>query len=270
MKNSNHPNFVDRKLVLLLTAAVNLVVFCGGPYTPKKLNVASEKLALADRLFEKGKYSDAAVEYRDFLASFAGDDRSDYAQFRLAESLRLSGDYAMAEVEYSIVTSDYGYSEYVDDAFYLQAVCALAQAPRIERDQKKTYEALDKVKRFLEVFPNSDRIEEARATLREIHDRLAHKDFLNARLYFSRKAYDSALIYFDKIVELYPETIWATRARYYRAVILGKRGERTEAIREYRAVIESSAMFPELESAKNRLANLGEKASGVESSGGKK
>lgn len=261
-------NTASKKLLTLLMAVAGFVVFCGGPYTPKRLNIASEKLDFADRLFEKKKYRDAAVEYRDFLASFAGDDRSDYAQFRLAESLRLSKDYSMAEVEYRVLTSDYGYSQYIDDAFYLQAVCALAQAPRVERDQKKTYEALEKVKRFLEVFPTSDRIDEARATLREINDRLAYKDFLNAKLYFSRKAYDSALIYFDKIVDLYPETKWAVRSRYYRALIHERRGERSEAIEDYRAVVVSSVPIQELELAKARLTGLTAQKPGAKSNGG--
>ena len=147
-------------------AVLALVIFasCGGPYTAKRIQSPDEKIALADGFFDSRKYVKAAVEYKDFLATFAGDERSDYAQFRLAESYRHDEEYALAAVEYRILVSDYGYSEYVDDAFFFEGVCAFRQADRAERDQTKTHEALHRIDRFMQIFPDSPRIEEARLT----------------------------------------------------------------------------------------------------------
>ena len=71
---------------MILSIAALAASSCGGPYTPKRLSVAADKLALADRLFDRGSYRGAAAEYKDFGATFAGDERSDYAQYRLAET----------------------------------------------------------------------------------------------------------------------------------------------------------------------------------------
>ena len=129
------------------------------------MNLATDKIAVADRLFDKGSFGSAAGEYKDFLATFAGDERSDYAQYRLAESYRLEGEYALAEVEYRILINDYGYSDWVDDAFFLEGVCAFRQTPRFERDQTKSYQALERLNRFLQMFPSSPRLAEARAMI---------------------------------------------------------------------------------------------------------
>ena len=153
---------------MILALAAFLAASCGGAYTPKKMNLATDKLALADRLFDAGSYGKAAVEYKDFVATFAGDERNDYAQYRLAESYRLDTEYALAEVEYRILINEYGYSDWVDDAFYLEGVCSYRQAPRSERDQTKSYQALERLNRFLQMFPASPRLEEARAMIREI------------------------------------------------------------------------------------------------------
>lgn len=273
MKNSTHRRGAARALIVAalaaaVVAAALLAPSCGGPYKPKRINVAGEKIAHADNLFARGKHGDAAVEYKDFLATFAGDDRSDYAQFRLAESYRLDKQYALAEVEYRILINEFGYSQYVDDAYYLEAVSALRQAPRIERDQTKTYEALTRLKRFLEIFPESDRAPEARATLREVHDRLAEKEFLNARLYFSRKAYDAALIYLDKVIDAYPETAWAARCRYYRGFIREKNGDAAGAAEDYRAVVAAQGDVPERAQARSRLAPAEARAGGAKADGG--
>lgn len=231
-------------------------VSCGGPYKPKRIELPDRKLALADRLFEKGDYDKAAVEYKDFLATFAGDERSDYAQFRLAEGYRLDGQYALAAVEYRILVSDYGYSEYVDDAFFLEAVCAFRQADRSERDQTKSHEALNRINRFLQIFPSSPRREEAQQLLLEIHGKLGKKDFLNAKLYYSMGRYEAALIYFDKVIASFPATVWAQRSQYYRGMVMRERGEREEAIRSLEIAIGGPAKFPEREEAVEALESL--------------
>ncbi len=255
-------------MFLILALASLAAASCGGPYTPKKMNLATDKLALADRLFEKGSYRSAAAEYKDFLATFAGDDRSDDAQYRIAESYRLDKEYALAEVEYRILINEYGYSDYVDDAFYLEGVCAFRQSPRFEQDQTKSYQALDRLNRFLQMFPSSSRLEEARTTIREIHAKLARKDFSAAKLYFSKKRYDASLVYLRKIIELYPETIWAARSRHYRAFIRETQGDAAGAIEDYRRVLESKDAIPERAEAQKRLRLLERKAGGTRNADG--
>jgi outer membrane protein assembly factor BamD len=257
-----------RVAAVALALAGLLVASCGGPYTPKKMNLASDKLAVADRLFEKQAFGAAALEYKDFLGTFAGDERSDYAQFRLAESYRLDGEYALAEVEYQIVINDYGYSEYVDDAFFLEGLCSFRQAPRAERDQTKSYEALDRLNRFLQLFPTSPRVAEARATVRDIHSRLGKKDFLSAKLYFSKKVYDASLIYLNKIVDLDSTTVWAARSLYYRARIEELRRDAAGAAGDYRKAIAVKEAFPERQDAEKRLKLAGSQATGARKADG--
>lgn len=256
MNSSRCRNAAARWLVVAALAALVVAASCGGPYTPKRIPLPGDKIALADNLFARGKYADAAVEYKDFLGAFAGDDRCDYAQFRLAESYRMDKEYALAQTEYRILINDYGYSEYVDDAFYLEAVCSFLQAPRVERDQAKSYEALQRLDRFVELFPTSDRIPEARAMILKVQERLAEKEFMNAKLYFSRKSYTAALIYLDKTIELYPATTWAARSRYYRGFILERRGDAAGAAGEYEMLASAPAGIPEKALAQQRLAAL--------------
>jgi len=235
---------------------------CGGPYTPKRVNVGGDKLALADRLFEQGRFGHAALEYKDFLVTFTGDERNDYAQFRLAESYRMDEEYPLAESEYRVLINDYIYSEYVDDAFFLEGICSFEQTQRVERDQTKSHQALERLNRFVQLFPTSPRIEEARVAIRRIHDRLGEKDFLNGKLYFSRKRYDAALVYLGKVIDLYPETLWASRCRYYRGSIREMRGEYEDAAADYRDAIAAAGSFPEKVKAQKRLGIAEARAGG--------
>lgn len=237
-------------------AVILLIVSCGGPYTARRVAIPDEKLRIADDLFSRGKYAAAAVEYKDFLAVFAGDERGDYAQFRVAECYRMAGEYALAGVEYRILINDYGYSEYIDDAFFLEGLCSLRMAPRAERDQTDTYDALAKIRRFLQLFPDSPRRPEAERALAEIHDLLGKKAFESARLYFRRGHFQAAEIYLDKIIREFPETSWAARSWYYKGRIEERRGARTAAAEAYARVVQSPHEVSERSGARERLREL--------------
>lgn len=242
--------------LLLIFIALLVTASCGGSYKAKRVELPDQKLALADGLFEKSDYDKAAAEYKDFIATFAGDERSDYAQFRLAESYRLDEQYAIAAVEYRILVSDYGYSEYVDDAFFFEGVCAFNQTNRPERDQTKSYEALGRINRFLQIFPTSPRKEEAEEFRQRIHEQLGKKDFLNAKLYYSMGRHGAALIYFDKVIASFPSTVWAQRSHYYRGMIMKDRGDSEEAIISLETALREPDSLPEREEAIKALESL--------------
>ncbi len=231
-------------------------VSCGGPYSAKVVNQPTRKLEIADELFENEDYDEAIVEYKDYLAVFAGDERCDFAQFRLAECYRLKEDYPLAAVEYRILISDYGYSEYVDDAFYLEALCYFLQSRRVERDQTKTFEARSRLTRFLRLFPDSPRREEAAALLKEINEKLALKKFRSARLYFSLEHYNAARVYFENTIDEYPGTRWAEKSRFYLGRIFEMKGEKEKAADYYRKVGSSDFEVEEKRAAQRRLANM--------------
>jgi outer membrane protein assembly factor BamD len=237
---------------LLLCAGLS----CGGPYTSKKIDDPEQKLELANKLFDRRDYKAAAVEYKSFLASFAGDERSDFAQFRIAESYRLSHEFLMASVEYRILINDFGYSEYVDDAFYLEGLCSFMLAPAAERDQTRSYEALSKINRFLQIFQDSPRREEALQTRTEIYERLGKKSFKNGKLYYSRKYYSSALIYFEKVVNEFPGTEWTGKSYYFQGLIHQRRGDMEKAAVAYRASLAVGVDFSEMHDARRRLENI--------------
>ena len=263
MKNKGQG--VKRPVLAAVALTALIMSSCGGPYSARRIVEPEGKLALASSLFEKGKYKEASVEYKDFLAAFAGDERSDFAQFRLAESYRLDGDYPLAAVEYRILINDYGYSEYVDDAFYLEGLCAFMQRQRPEKDQSKTYEALGRINRFLQVFKDSPLRPEAEKTRGMIHDILGEKDFKNGMLYFTKKHNNAALLYFDKVISDYPSTVWAARSMYYRGRIAEMNGDMEAALMAYGESASSAFDFSEKPDA---AARAGKPAGGGEGGAG--
>ncbi|MCX6639228.1 MAG: tetratricopeptide repeat protein [bacterium] len=81
--------------------------------------------------------------------------------------------------------------------------------------------------------------------LDESRSKLAKKDFKTADLYYRTKKYPSAVIYLDTVVELYPETTWASRA-------LKLKGDCQFAMRQYDDAAQSYQRYLDSKEAPDR------------------
>ncbi|UCG53144.1 MAG: outer membrane protein assembly factor BamD [Candidatus Latescibacterota bacterium] len=231
------PGRIHVARILCVVFAALLVGCAGG--VPSIPNDPEEILSKGDQYHKRKKYLQSQALYKAFLTRYPGHDRSDYAQFMVAESYYGDEEYALAAVEYQILVTNYGYSEYVDDGYFKQALCNYKQAPKPHLDQTKTYEALSQLQQFVQVFTRSPILPEAQKYIQKIHERLAKKELSNATFYYDSKRYPSALIYLNKIIDDYPDNSHWVGAMYLKAKILTERGENEdEAIELLRRVME--------------------------------
>jgi outer membrane protein assembly factor BamD len=240
-------------LVLLCILAAG----CAGgipsiPDTPEAI------LAKGDQYFKRKKCYQSQELFKAFLARYAGHDRSDYAQYLVAESYFCQEEYALAAVEYRILVTNYGYSEYVDDGFFKEALCNYYQSPKSELDQAKAYEALSQLQQFVQVYRKSPLVPEANKYIALTQEKLARKELENAVFYYDHKRYLSALIYLDKIIENYPNNTFWVQAKYFKARILVIRGEREdEAVELLRQVTQYPETLPVKKEAELLLKEIG-------------
>ncbi|MDH3197590.1 MAG: outer membrane protein assembly factor BamD [Candidatus Krumholzibacteria bacterium] len=194
-------------------------------------------MAKADALFDRESYFQASELYRAFLERYPGDDRSDAAQFRLAESYFRDGEYELASVEYQILLANYGYSSHAPEALYRIGVCFWEQAPKAVRDQQKSYDALAKFEQFIQTFPEHPLVPEAQDYVRRVHRRLAEKAMIALRWYYKRGRFQATLIYCDKIIDSYPDNEFYVEALYLKGTILFAFGEVDEAVQLFSRVM---------------------------------
>ncbi|MFQ5510539.1 MAG: outer membrane protein assembly factor BamD [Candidatus Krumholzibacteriia bacterium] len=233
MNIPTHANIPDplntRKRIVWICCLLSVVAGCvaGIPSVPDS---PDEILKRADAYFQEKKYFQSQELYKAFLARHPGHDRSDYAQFMLGESIYADEDYALASVEYRILVTNYGYSEYVDEGYLKEALCLHKQAPKSELDQSNNRDALSKLERFVQIFPQSPLMPDALRYIEAIKTVLARKELATALFYISRKRFDSALIYLDKVIKDYPNNAFWVEALYHKARIYADRERADEAI----------------------------------------
>lgn len=137
-------------------------------------------LRIPDYYYEKGKYTEAAERYDQFLKIFPKSKKSPYVMLQAA-----------------------------------RATYALYKGPRF--DETPLLEALERFKRFSELYPQAAKREKIPELIERISNQQAERLYTTAAFYRRTSKPKSAVFYYDEIIKRYPKTEWADRARRAKA-----------------------------------------------------
>lgn len=179
-----------------------------------------EYFEYAKGLFDKGKYYKAQTEFTVIVLKFSGDPVVDDAQYYLAESYFKLKDYLIAVSEYQKLINDYPESPYVPLAQFKKAMAYYKISSRPELDQEYTIKALKEFQSFIEEYPKHELKKDAEKFIFELRLKLAKKKFIAATTYRKMGIYDSAVIYYDIILEQYYDTPEAVKALFWKGMCL--------------------------------------------------
>lgn len=162
--------------------------------------------------YNERDWEEAIRYFERFVLVGGADPRVTQARYYVAQAYFEDGQYVTAASEFSRLAGDLGRSDLADDARFGACRAYEELSPPPQRDQEYTRAAVDHCSSLVEYFPDSDFAERAQETVSRMRARLAEKLYGNADWYRRRRAYDSAIIYFDDVVNQYPDTVWAPRA----------------------------------------------------------
>jgi outer membrane protein assembly factor BamD len=192
--------------------AVLALSACAGRETPLSQVAPEDLWARGVTEFERGRWSDA-IRYLDQFTLVGGvDPRVNQARFYAAEAHFNRREYLTAAGRFTSLAGDLGRAELADRARFMACRSYYELSPRPQLDQEYTRAAIDHCQALVEYFPDSQHADDARRMVDEMWHRLAAKAYHGGEWYLRRRAYDSALIYFEDVVRLYPRTSYAPRA----------------------------------------------------------
>ena len=207
----------------------------------------------AMELYEKGKFFKAQAQFQGLIYSFPGQTFIDTAQYYLGMSLFNMENYPEAVGEFRRLLATYPISPFADDAQFQLSMCHYEQSPKYSRDPDETFRAIDEFTEFLNRYPQSPLVPEARDRINEMYDKLARKLFKNGELYLKLNAYEPALLYFDMIRDNYSGTEWAEYALFYSGVAMMKLGRESDALQTFQDFVMA---FPDHKLSKKARKNI--------------
>lgn len=170
--------------------------------------LSSSRAAIA-----QGDYQRAVLKLNSFLQESPGSALLDEANFLLGRANLGLKDRVLAADYFQRVLRDFEGSPFCPDAaWYLaQSYDQLSKGPQLDQDW--TERALSAYGSFLVQYPDHARVPDARERIRALDDRIALKALQAAELYERLRAWESARIYYQKVIDEHPSSRLLCRAR---------------------------------------------------------
>ena len=188
-----------------------LLVGCGGA-DPYQGLTADDLYRIGENELAEGNADNAVEALERLHVSFGDWSRLPEAGLLLARAHYENDDYITARSEYRRYLDRFASHVGAPDASLGECRSLAALAPLPQRDQGYTEEAILVCSNVVVDYAGTPQAAASDSIRADLRHTMAEKEYLNANHYFRRRQYDSAIIYFQFVVDLYPDTEFAPRA----------------------------------------------------------
>jgi outer membrane protein assembly factor BamD len=188
------------------------------------------KYTYAKKYFDEKKYGRAITLLEELIPIFKGTSHAEESSFLLAQSYFYDKDYMSATQFYAAYYNTYPKGEYAELARFNGAYGLYLDSPDARLDQTSTYKSMQQFQNFLELYPQSDKVQIVQEYLFEMQEKLALKELLACRLYynlgnFRGNNYESCVVMAREAIKSYPYSkyledfqVYIVRSRYQLAM----------------------------------------------------
>lgn len=202
--------------IFSFTLIVAFFVSCGEYQKALKSDDVDVKSNTASKLYDQGKYSKAIRLFEQVAPVYKGKPSAERVFFLYSMSLYKTENFYLAGYQFENFVASYPKSEKREEAAFLAAECFYKLSPVYSLDQTDTQKALDKMQRFIDVYPNSEFLPKANSYVKELREKQEKKAFEIAKQYNLISDYKGALKALENFIADYPGTPFKEQALYYR------------------------------------------------------
>ena len=193
-----------------------LLISCSEYQKALKSDDVAVKSEAANKMYEAGKYAKAIRLYEQIAPAYKGKPNAERMFYFYSMSLYKSKQYYLAGYQLENFVASYPKSEKREEAAFFAAECFYKLSPEYSLDQTDTNKALDKMQRFIDIYPESQFLPQANVYVKELREKLEKKAFEIAKQYNTISDFKGALKAFENFLADYPGTPFKEQALFYR------------------------------------------------------
>jgi outer membrane protein assembly factor BamD len=249
---------------LLTLSLFFLLVSCGGKNVestpPDALDEPDRVLfERANNDLERNKLSVARLTLQTLINTYPDSEYLPQAKYKLAESFYREGTTSMlnqAEAEFKDYITFFPTSDQASNAQLMVAMTHVKQMEKSDRDRTQALLAEAELKAMIDSYPDSQRLEEAKRTLRAVQEVLAEGVFRIGNFYFLKRSYPAAADRYREVLTKYPDFTGAPEALYNLAESLRHNNNEPESAIYYARIVSEHPRSERVNDAKQRLTEL--------------
>ncbi len=194
------------------------------PYSDRIKDAIKREFEIANEFSVGGKVKmlgvpvlpgyDKAIElYNHIIKNAPFGSYGDQAQFKLGELYRSQGEFDLAQKAFQTLLDEYPSSDLVPKAKYQIANASMQASKKGQFDEQHAERAIEEFQEFKNAFPVDTQTVLADESIKTIRAEKAQRSFNVATFYERQKKWSSAKVYYQELIQNYPETPAAAMAR---------------------------------------------------------
>lgn len=202
----------SRPYILLL--ALLLFTSCGEYQKLLKSTDYDLKKTKAKEYYDAGKFVKSTELLEQIIPRYRATEEAEDLIWMNAQSYFGMKQYDMAGTVFKSYIEQYGYGKYIEEAYYMSALCDYNISPRAELDQDNTRKAIEGFTIFISRYPASPKAEECKKLMDDLHERLVEKSYISAKLYYDMRQYKAAVVALSNSLKEFAETKYREEMMY--------------------------------------------------------
>ncbi len=166
----------------------------------------SKKFEVANKLYDKENYIKASTLYEQVYQRNPKSGEGELSYYRLGVSYFKMEDYYMAAYYLASFSDKYPNSSKCEETSFLNAICAVKNAPKTSLDQSDTQVALNELQLFIYKYPNSPKLDTCNQIMDNLRLKLENKDFETVKLYDKTQNFKSAVVVAETFLKDFPQS----------------------------------------------------------------
>lgn len=235
------------RLYILILISV-LVTSCGEYEKLLKSTDYELKKTKAKEYYNAKQYVKASELLGQVIPRFRATDEAEELNWLNAQSSYGMKQYDMAGTYFKSLVEQYPFGKYAEDATFLGAQCDYNISPRAELDQESSRSAIEGFNVFINRFPYSPKVAEAKGYIKELQDRLVEKSYLNAKLYYNMNEYKASITALSNSLKEYADSKYREEMMFLKLNSLFQYAEKSYTIKQkerYQATLDDYYSFME-------------------------
>jgi outer membrane protein assembly factor BamD len=206
---------INKKIIIVAVAAVSLAS-CSEYQKALKSEDMGKKYAMADSLYDSGKYRKSLKLWEQIVPSYRGKPQAERIMFLYADAHFQVEDYYLAGYQFDRFVSAYPDSEKTEEAQYKAALSYAELSPNYQLDQSETQKGLDQLQQFIAAYPESKYTEDASERIKELSIKMQKKSYEIAKGWHKIMEYPTAISALDDFISDYPGSPFREAAFFYK------------------------------------------------------
>ena len=204
---------VTKCIVLLLLIAT---ASCSEYNKVVNKGTSAERFQMANDFYAEKEYRKAIRLYDLALPAYASKPQKEVILYRLAESNFVEEDFISSSYYFERLMRSFPKSTKKVDAEFKRAESFYQISPKYSVEQGDTKKAIEAFQEFINNNPDSDKVADANARIKELTYKLETKAFEIAKQYYRIGNYKSAIVAFENVIIDYLGTTYKEEALFYK------------------------------------------------------